>query len=127
MQVWRSKRKHIDCSWMSLMSQRSLFTAKLHWTCMLITIHVYHNKHCIRDADALFYRITFITLLISNQTFHFTLSYIKRTGNVVVIYIYEWMDHHTSGWAKVAYWQFHANELLRMQKINIYYKLMYFT
>lgn len=94
---------------------------------MLVTIHVYHNKQCIRDAGSLFHRMTFITLLMSNQTFHFTLSYIKRTGNVVVIYIYGRMDHHTSGLGKAAYWNFHANEILRMQKIDNNYKLMYFT
>lgn len=54
--------------------------------CMSITLHVVHNKHCIRDGDAFVYEDT-LHLLTLTQTFHFTFTYIKRSGYVLFLHV----------------------------------------
>lgn len=54
---------------------------------MLLAMHVDNNIHCIRDGDAFLYE-DILHLHTLTQTFHFTLTYIKRTNYVLFFFLH---------------------------------------
>lgn len=79
---------------------------------MLLAMHVDNNRHCIRDGDAFLYE-DILHLHTLTQTFHFTLTYIKRTNYVLFFfYMFEWIDHYKCGKGMAAFGKLHANERL---------------